>query len=127
MSFVRTRRFAAVAGIGGAALALAFAPATASASPTDLIAPLVDSTCTFAQVDAALHAKAPALASFLDSNPDTKAKLQAEFEQTPDQRRAAIDAYLRDNPDAANQAASDPRASGVAAAIQQVADTCHDY
>ncbi|MVU79153.1 hemophore-related protein [Nocardia sp. ET3-3] len=128
MSFIRNRRAGVLFGAGAvAAVALALAPATASASPTDLVAPLLNSTCTFAQVDAALHDKAPALASMLDANPDTKAQLKAEFEQSPEQRQAQLDQYLKDNPDAANQAASDPRAGGIAAAIQQVADSCHNY
>ncbi|AYF73400.1 hemophore-related protein [Nocardia yunnanensis] len=128
MRFARNRRTGVVLGAGAvAAVALALAPATASASPTDLVAPLLNSTCSFAQVDAALHDKAPALAQFLDQNPDTKAELKAKFDQSPAQRQAELDQYLKDNPDAANQAASDPRAGGIAAAIQQVADSCHNY
>ncbi|MFE3188915.1 hemophore-related protein [Nocardia sp. NPDC059240] len=128
MSFVRNRRAGVFFGAGAvAAVALALAPATASASPADLVAPLLNSTCSFAQVDAALHAKAPALASMLDQNPDTKAELKAKFDQSPEQRKAEVDQYLADNPDAANQAASDPRAGGIAATIQQVADVCNNY
>lgn len=128
MSFARNRRVGVVLGAGAlTALALTLVPATASASPEDLIAPLLNSTCTFSQVDAALHDKSPALASMLDQNPDTKAQLKAEFEQSPAQRQAQLDQYLADHPDAANQAQNDPRAGGVAAAIQQVADSCHNY
>ncbi|MTE11361.1 hemophore-related protein [Nocardia aurantiaca] len=128
MSFVRNRRAGVLFGAGAvAAVALTLAPATASASPADLVAPLLNSTCTFTQVDAALHDKAPALAQFLDQNPDTKAELKAKFDQSPAERQAELDQYLKDNPDAADQAAADPRAGGIAAAIQQVADTCHNY
>ncbi|WP_330183540.1 hemophore-related protein [Nocardia sp. NBC_01503] len=128
MSLVRNPRFAAALGAGAlATVAIALAPATASASPLDLAAPLLNSTCTFAQVDAALHDKAPALASLLDQNPSQKAELEAKFNQSPAQRQAEFDAYVRDNPDAANNAASDPRAGGIAATIQTVADTCHNY
>lgn len=128
MSFVRNRRTGAVLGAGAlAALAISLVPATASAGPLDLAAPLLNSTCSFAQVDAALHDKAPALASMLDQNPAQKAELEAKFNQSPAERQAEFDAYVRDNPDAANQAAGDPRASGIAATIQQVADSCHNY
>ncbi|MTL16633.1 hemophore-related protein [Nocardia seriolae] len=128
MRCVRKRRDGVLFGAGAvAAVALALAPATASAAPADLVAPLLNSTCSFAQVDAALHDKAPALASFLDANPDTKAELKAKFDLSPAQRQAELDQYLKDNPDAANQAAADPRAGGIAAAIQQVADSCHNY
>ncbi|WP_067531010.1 hemophore-related protein [Nocardia crassostreae] len=128
MSFVRNRRVGAVLGTGAlAAIAIALAPATASAAPADLVAPLLNSTCSFAQVDAALHDKAPALAQFLDQNPGQKAELQAKFDQPVAQRQAEFQAYLDANPDAAAQAEADPRAGGIAAAIQQVADTCHNY
>ncbi|MEV6774470.1 hemophore-related protein [Nocardia sp. NPDC051030] len=128
MSFVRNRRTGAVLGAGAiATLAVALLPGTASAAPSDLVAPLLNSTCTFTQVDAALHAKAPALASLLDQNPAQKAELQAKFDQPLAQRQAEFDAYVRDNPDAANSATSDPRAGGIAASIQAVADSCHDY
>ncbi|WP_067574034.1 hemophore-related protein [Nocardia acidivorans] len=128
MSLVRNPRFAAALGAGAlATVAIALAPATASASPLDLAAPLLNSTCSFAQVDAALHDKAPALASLLDQNPTQKAELEAKFNQSPAQRQAEFDAYLRDNPDAAANAANDPRAGGIAATIQTVADTCHNY
>ncbi|WP_067819738.1 hemophore-related protein [Nocardia inohanensis] len=128
MRIVRNRRMAAMAGAGAlATVALALAPATASASPADMVAPLLNTTCTWSQVDAALHAKAPALASILDQNPDTKAELKAKFEQSPEARQAELDAYLAANPDAASQAANNPNASGITAAIQQVADSCHNY
>ncbi|WP_067704657.1 hemophore-related protein [Nocardia jejuensis] len=128
MSLVRNRRIAAAFGAGAlATLAVTLAPSTASAAPTDLVAPLLTSTCSFSQVDAAMHDKAPSLAQFLDQNPSQKAELQAKFDQPIAQRQAEFDAYVRDNPDAASQADSDPRAGGIAASIQLVADSCHDY
>lgn len=128
MSFMRNRRTAAALGAGAlATLALALVPATASASPADLLSPLLDTTCSFAQVDAALHDKAPAIASYLDQNPDTKAQIKAKFDESPEQRKADVQAYIDANPDAANKAQSDPRAGGLAATVQQVADSCHNY
>ncbi|MGV9412985.1 hemophore-related protein [Nocardia sp. NPDC003693] len=128
MSLVRSRRTGAVLGAGAlATLALALVPATASAGPLDLAAPLLNSTCSFAQVDAALHDKAPALASMLDQNPAQKAELEAKFNQPIEQRQAEFDAYVRANPEAAAQAEANPNASGIAATIQLVADTCHNY
>lgn len=126
---VRPRSAAFAAGTLGtlAAVSVWLYPATASAGPVDMVAPLLNSTCSFAQVDAALHDKAPALAQFLDQNPGTKAELQAKFDQPIEQRQAEVDAYLRDNPGAADQAANDPRAGGIAASIQAVADSCHNY
>ncbi|MBF6179438.1 hemophore-related protein [Nocardia otitidiscaviarum] len=125
----RPRRTIAAAGAFGALTAVSvwLFPATAAAAPADMVAPLLTSTCTFDQVDAALHDKAPALAQFLDQNPDTKAELRAKFDQPIEQRQAEFDAYLRANPEAAAQAENDPRAGGIAAAIQAVAESCHNY
>ncbi|MFI6870358.1 hemophore-related protein [Nocardia sp. NPDC050406] len=131
MSSLRTRPRKTVAAAGAlgalAAVSVWLYPASASAAPVDMVAPLLNSTCTFDQVDAALHDKAPALAQFLDQNPDTKAELRAKFDQPIEQRQAEVDAYLREHPEAADQAANDPRAGGIAAAIQAVADSCHNY
>lgn len=126
---MRIRGFAAagltVAGLAAGAALLV--PGTASADPTELVAPLLNSTCSFAQVDAALHDKAPQLASILDANPDQKAELQAKFDQPVEQRRAEFQQYLAQHPDEAQRAQQDPRAAGLSRTIQEVADSCHNY
>lgn len=114
-----------VAGLAAGAALLV--PATASADPTGLVAPLLNSTCSFAQVDSALHDQAPQLASILDTNPDQKAELKAKFDQPVEQRQAEFQQYLAQHPDEAQQAEQDPRASGLSQTIQQVADSCHTY
>lgn len=118
---------AALAAGGLATVALFLSPAIAAADPMTLAGPLLESDCTFAQVDAALHDKAPQLASILDSNPAQKAELQRKFDQPVEQRRADLQRALAENPDAAAQAENDPRAAGLADTIRQVAATCHNY
>ncbi|PPJ34176.1 hemophore-related protein [Nocardia nova] len=126
---MRIRGFAAttLTAAGLAAGAALLVPATASADPTELVAPLLNSTCSFAQVDAALHDKAPQLASILDNNPDQKAELKAKFDQPVEQRRAEFQQYLAQHPDEAQRAQQDPRAAGLSSTIQEVADSCHNY
>ena len=114
-----------VAGLAAGAALLV--PATASADPTGLVAPLLNSTCSFTQVDTALHDKAPQLASILDSNPNQKAELKAKFDQPVEQRQAEFQEYLAQHPDEAQRAQQDPRASGLSQTIQEVADSCHNY
>ncbi|AHH15536.1 hypothetical protein NONO_c07280 [Nocardia nova SH22a] len=114
-----------VAGLAAGAALLV--PGTASADPTGMVAPLLNSSCSFAQVDAALHDQAPQLASILDNNPDQKAELKAKFDQPVEQRRAEFQQYLAQHPEEAQQAQQDPRASGLSQTIQQVADSCHNY
>ncbi|MGV9675049.1 hemophore-related protein [Nocardia sp. NPDC003482] len=102
-------------------------PGAASAAPMDQLAPLLNSTCSFAQVDAALHDQAPQLASALDANPNAKAQLKAAFDQPIDQRRAQAEQYLAEHPDQVQQAQNDPRAAQAQQLIQRLADTCANY
>ncbi|MEU1985699.1 hemophore-related protein [Nocardia sp. NPDC019395] len=114
--------------VGAAAAATAFlSPAVASAGPLEMAEPLLTSDCSFAQVDAALHEQAPDLAAMLDNNPDMKAQLQSKFDQPVEQRRAELQAYLDQNPQAAQQAQNDPQAQQLQATLQGVADSCHSY
>ncbi|MFC9892611.1 hemophore-related protein [Nocardia sp. NPDC127579] len=112
---------------GAGAIAVLLAPGVANAGPMELAAPLLNSDCSFAQVDAALHAKAPALANILDNNPEQKAELKAKFDLPVEQRRAEFQRILDENPDAAAQAQNDPRAAGLANTIAEVAAVCHTY
>lgn len=110
-----------------ATVAVLLSPAVASADPTELVGPLLNSDCTFAQVDAALHDRAPQLAAMLDANPTQKAELQRRFDQPVEQRRAEFQRLLAENPEAAREAENDPRAAGLRQTIEAVAATCHNY
>lgn len=113
---------------GVAAAATAFlSPAVAAAGPMEMAEPLLTSECSFAQVDAALHDQAPDLAAMLDNNPDMKAQLRAKFDQPVEQRRAELQQYIEQNPQAAEQAQNDPRSQQLQATLQRVADTCQNY
>ena len=127
MISLRSRLAGTVAAAGGLTVAAALLiPGVAAADPTDLMAPLLNSTCSFDQVDRALHAKDPQLAQMLDANPDQKAMLKKEFDQPPAQRRAEVQQYLSQHPEAKN-AQNDPRAGSMQQTIQSVADACHNY
>ncbi|MBB5913058.1 hemophore-related protein [Nocardia transvalensis] len=128
MTSLRTRLTGTVLTVGGIATAAALlVPGTASADPTDMVAPLLNSDCTFTQVDAALHDKNPQLASMLDANPQQKAMLQQKFDQPVEQRRAELQQYAQEHPDEAQRAQNDPRADGLKQTMQEVADSCHSY
>ncbi|MBF6171626.1 hemophore-related protein [Nocardia blacklockiae] len=128
MSSLRLRFTGAALTVGGVATTAALLfPGTASADPTELVAPLLNSDCTFAQVDAALHDKNPQLAAVLDANPEQKAMLQQKFDQPVEQRRAELQQYAQEHPDQAQRAENDPRAESVRATVQAVADSCHSY
>ncbi|WP_067840273.1 hemophore-related protein [Nocardia lijiangensis] len=128
MNSVRRRTgLAALAAGGMATVAMSLSPAIASADPAELVGPLLTSNCTFAQVDAALHDKAPQLAAMLDANPSQKAELQRRFDQPVEQRRADFQRMVEENPEAARDAENDPRAASLRETIATVAATCHNY
>ncbi|WP_225727853.1 MULTISPECIES: hemophore-related protein [unclassified Nocardia] len=128
MKRLRSRTTLAALATGGiATVTVLLGPGIAAADPTSMIAPLLDTTCSFDQVDKALHAKAPLLANMLDNNPAQKAEIQQKFNLPPDQRRAELQKAIDANPDAAAQAENDPRAAGIAEQLRQVAAACHNY
>jgi hemophore-related protein len=128
MISLRPRLARTVLTVGGLTTAAALLlPGIAAADPTDLMAPLLNTTCSFDQVNRALHDKNSQLASTLDANPGIKAQLQQKFNEPIPQRRAEFQQYLAQNPGAAQQAENDPRASNIEQTIQSVADSCHNY
>ncbi|MBU3061287.1 hemophore-related protein [Nocardia sp. NEAU-G5] len=128
MTTLRSRLAGTVAAAGGLAVAAALLfPGVAAADPTDLMAPLLNSTCSFDQVDRALHAKDPQLAQMLDANPSQKAMLKQQFDQPPAQRKAEVQQYLAQHPEAKQQAQNSPQAGSMQQTIQAVADSCHNY
>ncbi|WP_040794424.1 hemophore-related protein [Nocardia higoensis] len=128
MNFVRTRtRLAGLTAATAATAAVFLGPALASAGPAELAEPLLSSDCSFAQVEAALRVEAPELAQLLDANPSQKAMLQQQFDRPVEERRAEFQRALEQNPEAAQQAQTDPRAAQLSQVLAQVAATCHNY
>jgi hemophore-related protein len=75
----------------GAASALIVGSGVASAGPD--VNAIVNSTCSYPQVMAALNAQSPAAARQISSNPMANAWLQQLVASPPDQRRAMIAQY----------------------------------
>ncbi|WP_245564218.1 hemophore-related protein [Nocardia testacea] len=48
---------------------------------------MIETTCSFAQADAAVHAQFPETAARLDANPERKAELEERHESPEAQRR----------------------------------------
>lgn len=109
-----------------------FGSGTASADLIDDVAPLLISSCSFDQIDAALHDTAPDAAARLDAAPFQKAVLRFAFTQPAEKREAVfgqltsqrqrIGAMTGIRP--GNGPASKPEAG---AELRKVADTCHNY
>jgi hemophore-related protein len=97
-----------------ASLALILNPAAASADPD--LGPIVNTTCSYSQVMAALSAQNPAAAGQLMGSPTAQAYLRQFLAAPPDQRQAM-----------AEQAMSSPRAAQQFGLVQQVAATCNKF
>lgn len=122
MRLISTRSAIAIAGF---AVAAAFSgTGAATADPMSDLEPLLNSSCSFSQIDAALHAVSPETAAQLDAAPAQKTAIQTAYEQPGDQRRTAFQTLI-----------SQQQQMGVAAAtnadfgpkLSQVVDTCSQY
>jgi hemophore-related protein len=101
------------AGVGGAAFALSAVTGVASADPMD---PIVNTTCNYGQVMAALNATDPATAQQLNSSPFAQSYIQ-RFLASPPPKRAQMAAEMQQSPVAAKYFNT----------IQQVAVVCNNY
>lgn len=105
-------RLTAVA--GGVALSVAAAAGVASAQPN--FEPMINTTCTYDQAMAAVHAENPMAAQYLDSSPPNLEFLRVFVASSPDQRRNLI-SQVRNNPGAAE----------AFPVIQQMFASCQNY
>lgn len=103
-----------VAASGGLAMLLIAGGGVASATPD--MTPIVNSTCTYPQVMAALNAKNPDVANQITANPMATAWLQQLIASPPDGRRQMI-----------QQAQGVPAVQQYQGLIFQVAGTCNNY
>ena len=96
----------------------------ASAQPD--LSPLIDTTCSYSQIEAALNAQAPDLAQELSSHPQAQTKLKQFLALPIDQRRQAVQQVLASHPQWLGMI--DDKAGGAEGQeIMQVASTCHGY
>jgi hemophore-related protein len=100
------------AAVAGLTLSLTVSPA--SADPD--LGPIVNTTCNYSQVMAALNARDPAAAGKLNSSPIAQSYLRQFLAAPPSQRQAM-----------AQQAMSTPGAAEQFGLVQQVAATCNNF
>lgn len=103
-----------IAGAGGLLLSLVAGTGIASAEPD--VNAIVNSTCTYPQVMAALSAQDPSIAGQVSANRMATAWLQQLVASPPAGRRAMV-----------AQAQGMPGAQQYAGLIAQVANTCNNY
>jgi hemophore-related protein len=103
-----------VAGSCGLAFALTTGAGIASAQPD--VSPIINSTCTYPQVMAALNAQSPDMANQISSNPMATAWLQQLVASPPAGRRQMV-----------QQAQGVPAVQQYTGLIFQVAGTCNNF
>jgi hemophore-related protein len=107
-------RMRMAAGLGGLAVALAAGSGIASAAPGDEA--IVNSTCTYPQVIAALTAQDPAAANQVTSSPIATGWIQNLVAAPPAKRQQLID-----------QVRGVPQVAQNVGLISQVANSCNNY
>jgi hemophore-related protein len=108
--------------IVGGVMAVVSLSQTATSSADPITAQLVNTTCSYAQLSAALNVASPSLASQLKQRPDMQANLQQFIAMSVDQRQESL----------AQQQAMNPKLEALITAqigpqITQVANTCMNY
>jgi hemophore-related protein len=101
------------AAVGGVALALTAGAGIASADPLD---PIINTTCSYGQVMAALNAQSPGAAAQLNASPIAQTYLR-QFLASPPPQRAAMAAQIQ----------AMPQAAPYFGIVQSVAGVCNNY
>lgn len=118
----------AILGLGALAAALSLmSAAPASAQPGG---PLIETTCNYAQIQAALQVESPDASTRLAEHPDAQAKVQKLLSLPIDERRQRVQSFLDRNPDVAakiEQKRNTPEGQDKLQMLRRVADTCHNY
>lgn len=107
---------------------LCAATSPASAEPGD--GPLVQTSCSYPQLEAALQVEAPDLSARLAQNAEAQTKLQAFFALPVDQRKLRIQQKLAENPDwqaKIDAKRNTPEGQEKVQLARRIADTCHNY
>ncbi|WP_216892082.1 hemophore-related protein [Nocardia alni] len=132
MRLVNARSAIAAVAIGGfAAGTVLIGAGSASADVMDDVLPLLVSTCSFSQIDAALHDAAPDAAARLDASPLQKSVLRFTFNQPADKRQAMF-GPLAEKRLRLGAATGDQQGAGAVnpkadTELRKVVDTCHNY
>jgi hemophore-related protein len=103
-----------VVAVGGLSLALSTGAGIASAEPD--MSPIINSTCNYSQVMAALNAEDPATAAQVSANPALVAGLQNLIASPPEERRQMVAQWQ-----------SVPAIQPYVPLISRVVGTCNNY
>ena len=111
---------------GGLIAAIAFSPAAGLASANPITSAFAATTCSYAQITAAMNAEAPDVAALLNSRPQMQSRLQQFLAMPIDQRQQMIAQQQATNPMMEQMIAQKIGPQGEQELIQ-VASTCVKY
>lgn len=131
-NFNTVRRVLRTVAVSGAAAGIGLVGAVnAAADATDVLEPLLKSTCSYEQVDRAAQDNPDAAVLFAAMSVEQKAELRDMLDTPLDQRQPKIDAHraeiqkkIDENPELAN-VQNDPNMAKVAGVFEDLAATCH--
>ncbi len=110
------KRATVLAAIGGGLAVSALSLSAGVASAQQDLSPIVNTTCSYDQVVAALNDQEPALADQLETQPSSQAILRSFLASPPAQRQTT-----------ATQLASYPGAQSVIGPLLGIAGSCNNY
>jgi hemophore-related protein len=113
-------------GVSAAALTMSWTTSAGVASAEPDLSPLINTTCSYSQIVAALDAQAPDLAEKLSQYPQAQAKLQQFLALPANGRQQMIQEGLAAYPQWHQQAGS-PQGQVYAGLLTQIANTCQNY
>lgn len=111
-----------------AAASLSSAVGIASADPGD--EPLIQTTCSYDQLVAALRVEAPDAAAKLDAKPERQAKMREFIALPVDQRKQRLQEKLAEHPEwqaKIDEKRNTPEGQKRSATMNRIADTCANY
>jgi hemophore-related protein len=117
-----------VAGVGVLTAVSVGGAGIASADPGD--GPLIETTCSYPQLMAALQVEAPEASARLAEHPEAQAKLQQFVALPVDQRKQRLQAFLDRNPDVRakiDQKRATQEGQTKMQMLAGLAATCHNY
>ena len=124
------RRAAVTLTVTVAVLGLGSALASTSASAQPDLSPLIQTTCDYQQVVAALNTQAPDLATELAQYPAAQAKLQRFLAAPTSARQQMVDQAFASHPQwqsTIDEKAGTPQGQQTQSALLAVANTCNSY
>jgi len=126
MNTTSARWLRGVAVTSGLMTAVVLSPAAGPASADPITSALATTTCSYAQINSALNAQAPDLATRFNNRPQMQNRLQQFLALPIDQRQQRVAEQQAANPQMAQFIASQIGPQGLQA-ITQVVNTCQNY